>query len=109
MLLKCDRIINERQVGTLQKYKKNPESFDAMKKGYAELVEIDVKQFNDDGLVGDKKEKIGRVVYSNEEQAMLRKVEDINSGMNRDSEKNRKANKEGIKIGGFDTASLSKG
>lgn len=41
MMIKCNGVINDEQIGVLQGYKHYPDTFDYKTKGYRELVEID--------------------------------------------------------------------
>jgi hypothetical protein len=69
MLLRCEANITQEQINVLQKYKLNPESFDALKEEFANLVTFDFKDFDN---VGNDMGKPGRVNYDNAEATILR-------------------------------------
>ena len=50
MIMQCDAAITEEQIQELAKFKQKPEKFDSTKKGYADLVDIDLRQFDLAGM-----------------------------------------------------------
>lgn len=43
MIMQCDAAITPEQIKELAKYKQKPEKFDSTTKGYAALVDIDIR------------------------------------------------------------------
>ena len=104
MLIKCEQAITADQVTELQKFKDDSYHFDSSKSGYSQLVEVNFADYDNSASAG-KAGKLPEIQFTNAENGMLGRIEDINDQFNKETSK--KSGRNAVNIAFFDVSQMS--